>query len=63
MAIDDETLELMARAHDEEEAAQKGEPSPWRADLCTGPDFPEFRAERLAAMRCAAEALFRTLAP
>jgi len=44
----DELLEQMARAHDREEAAQKGEPDPW-AD-----DFPdEMKSERIAAMRAA----------
>lgn len=47
----EEVLDRMIRAHDREEAAQRGEPDPW-AD-----DFPEeMKAERMAAMRVAVEA-------
>ena len=30
--ISEEILEVMCRAHDEEDAAQRGEPSPWFLD-------------------------------
>lgn len=58
----DETLEAMARAHDEEESAQKGEPSLWaiqdRGDWQGDDgDWAEFRSERLTAMRCALKAV------
>ncbi len=51
-----EVLEVMAMAHDAEEAAQKGEPSPWRPDLGADQDH-EWRAERRAAMLCALQAV------
>lgn len=44
-------LERMARAHDREEAAQRGEPDPWAE---AGEDFEQFRDERIA---CFVEAL------
>jgi hypothetical protein len=51
---DEQALERAVRAHDREDAAQKGEPDPW-AD-----SFPEpYRSERLTAMRCA----FKAAAP
>lgn len=50
-----ETLEVMAMAADAEEAAQKGEPSPWRADIA-GQD-EEWKAERRCAMLCALKAV------
>lgn len=54
--ITDDILEQMARAHDAEESAQRGEPSPWRDDIA-GND-PEFRSERIFAMREAVKVLF-----
>lgn len=54
MKVDDATLLAMAKAHDLEEAAQKGEPSPWREDFDRD---PEWEAERVAAMRAAVEAM------
>ena len=65
VAWTDEQVERAARAHDEEDAAQKGEPSPWTHFNCsTGaefegdcPDCRSFRFERLAAMRKGLEAL------
>ena len=65
VAWTDEQVEAAARAHDEEDAAQKGEPSPWTHFNCsTGaefewdcPDCRSFRFERLAAMRKGLEAL------
>lgn len=50
----DALLEAMCRAHDQEEAAQRGEPSPWRDE---GDDFETFRADRIAAMRAAWSAM------
>lgn len=47
-------LEKMARAHDAEDAAQRGEPDPWSIE---GDDFEEFRAGRIEAMRAALQAL------
>jgi hypothetical protein len=45
---EDAALLRAVRAHDREEATQKGEPDPWAED------FPEpYRSERLTAMRCA----------
>lgn len=38
----------MAKAHDREESAQKGEPSPWREDFERDPDFEQ---DRFLAMR------------
>lgn len=38
----------MAKAHDREESAQKGEPSPWREDFDRDPDWEQ---ERFLAMR------------
>ena len=55
-AFSDEQVEAMCRAHDLEDAAQKGEPSPWR-DYNPADDDNEFRMERMCAMRCALEAL------
>jgi len=52
----DDVLEVMAMAHDAEEAAQMGEPSPWRPDLGVDQD-PEWRAERRTAMLCALQAV------
>lgn len=51
-----EVLEAMAQAHDAEDAAQRGEPSPWREDLGADQD-PEWRAERRTAMLCALQAV------
>jgi hypothetical protein len=50
-----EVLELMAQAHDAEEAACKGEPSPWREDIA-GQDA-EWKSERRSAMLCALQAV------
>lgn len=58
--ITDAQLELMCRAHDAEDAAQCGEPSPWEKTLfdpITGIEYTDFRGDRIAAMRCAVEAL------
>jgi hypothetical protein len=57
----DEELEAMCRAHDAEDAAQKGEPSPWDLPVETAEDHAAlmiFRCERLAAMRCAVDAIY-----
>lgn len=51
--ISDEAVEAAARAHDAEDAAQRGEPDPWDLE---GDDFNEFRADRMSAMRAALEA-------
>lgn len=53
----DETLERMARAHDQEDAAQRGEPTPWNTTDVAEEGDEEFRKDRLAAMRAAVEAL------
>lgn len=52
-----ELLEAVAKAVDQEESAQRGEPSPWRPDLCRGSAGQVFKAERRAAARCGLEAL------
>lgn len=50
-SVPDDAIERAVRAHDREDAAQKGEPDPW-AD-----EFPEpYRSERMTAMRLALEA-------
>jgi len=54
--LDDETLVAMCKAHDTEEAAQRGEPSPWD-DYDPATDDNEFRMCRIVAMRCAVELL------
>lgn len=59
--ITDEMVERAARAHDAEESALKGEPSPWTHYNCDGlyptevvcPDCKAFRDERLSTMRVA----------
>lgn len=51
-AVTEQIIEEMCRAHDLEDAAQKGEPSPWNIGL-DDEDFPSFRRERISAMRCA----------
>jgi hypothetical protein len=57
----DAVLEAMARAHDREDAAQRGEPDPWAWTPGEGDpvlqDFETFRADRVAAMREACTAL------
>lgn len=53
--LDERAIEDMCRAHDEEEAAQKGEPSPWREDI--GGTDEEWMAERRCAMLCALKAV------
>lgn len=55
-ALDERLIEEMCRGHDAEDAAQKGEPSPWRPDLGAYQDH-EWRAERRAAMLCALQAV------
>jgi hypothetical protein len=46
--VTDAMVELAVRAHDREEAGQKGEPDPWEEE------FPEpYRSERMTAMRLA----------
>jgi len=51
-ACTDAEVEAMCRAHDREDAAQMGEPSPW--DIAKdGVDWDDFRTSRLAAMRAA----------
>ncbi len=59
-------LEFMCRAHDQEEAAQKGEPSPWdiltevgtyEGDLAAAGEFEQFRKDRIATMRAALKAV------
>lgn len=50
-------LEAMARAHDQEDAAQRGEPSPWNFQGADSIDEEAFRDERLSAMREAVSAL------
>jgi hypothetical protein len=50
-------LESMAKAADQEDAAQRGEPSPWRFQGSDEADDAAFRAERLAAMREAWKAI------
>lgn len=65
VAWTDAVVEAVARAHDEEDAAQRGEPSPWIHYNCSSgaesaadcPDCRAFKAERLAAMRCGLAAL------
>lgn len=47
-------LEAAARAHDAEDSAQRGEPSPWREE---GDGFATFKADRISAMRRGFEAL------
>jgi hypothetical protein len=53
--VSDVVIRRMVEAHDAEEAAQKGEPSPWREDL-GAVDDPAWVSERMTAMRCAVEA-------
>lgn len=53
-------VEAMCRAHDAEDAAQKGEPSPWRDDFVQQAGKKaqkEFRDERIASMREALKAV------
>jgi hypothetical protein len=52
----DGLLEAMAKAHDQEESAQRGEPSPWSLDN-EAADFESFRSDRLAAIREAWKAI------
>lgn len=57
----DSVLEAMCRAHDAEDSSHMGEPSLWvvreRGDFSgSEQDWEEWRAERLAAMRCALQA-------
>jgi hypothetical protein len=52
----DDFLEHVARAHDQEESAQRGEPSPWTFKGADAGDDATFRSERLAAMREALKA-------
>jgi thioredoxin-like negative regulator of GroEL len=47
--VDEDAIILaMCRAHDREEAAQMGEPSPWREDFDRDPDWEQ---NRFLAMR------------
>lgn len=48
--VEVEIIMAMCRAHDREEAAQKGEPSPWREDL-GAVDDPDWVSDRFFAMR------------
>lgn len=64
VVIDEEALEAMARAYDEEDSAQRGEPSPWRSDLVEQYKLQDgelgwetWRQERLACMRAALKAV------
>jgi hypothetical protein len=65
VAWTDDQVEKAARAHDEEDSAQRGEPTPWLHYNCansaeiaaTCPDCAAFRSERLVAMRKALETL------
>lgn len=56
--ISDKAVEAAARAHDAEDAAQRGEPDPWSIE---GEDFKEFRASRIVAMRAALQAALPVL--
>jgi len=51
-AVDDAMVERMARAHDKEEAAQRGEPSPWADPTIDA----AWIAERITCMRAALQA-------
>lgn len=51
-AISDEMVAKMASAHDAEDGAQRGEPSPWKG-YDPNDDGGEFRSCRIAAMRAA----------
>lgn len=51
-----ELLVAMAKAHDQEASAQKGEPSPWDVSIFGEPD-QSFVAERVVAMQCALRAI------
>jgi hypothetical protein len=60
----DAMLEAVARAYDEEDSAQRGEPSPWRADLVESYKqqdgelgWETWRQERLACARAALKAI------
>jgi hypothetical protein len=46
----------MCRAHDAEDSAQRGEPNPWEI-YTDADDFEGFKADRIAAMRAALQAL------
>ena len=49
VTITEAQLLLATKAHDREDAAQKGEPSPWEIDADDSLD-PDFKSERLGAM-------------
>ena len=51
--LTDADLETICRAHDLEDSAQRGEPSPWLHYDCDGDcdDCQQFRSDRLTAMR------------
>jgi hypothetical protein len=51
-AVDDAMVERMARAHDKEEAAQRGEPSPWDDPTIDA----AWIAERITCIRAALQA-------
>lgn len=57
--LSDAQIEAICRAHDREDSAQRGEPSPWFHQDCEGDcaDCQEFRRDRLAAMRIGLAAL------
>ena len=57
MSITDEQCEAFARAHDRENAAQIGMPSPWDVPYIDPQQEAEWRAERLAAVRAGLEAV------
>jgi len=56
MTLSDTQVEAMCRAHDAEEAAQRGEPSPWD-NYDPRSDENEFRICRMVCMRTALEVL------
>ena len=53
MHLPDEQIIAMCKAHDKEQAAQMGEPSPWD----NVEEDPDWEMDRIAAMRCAVEAV------
>lgn len=64
MSTDEGVILDMVKAHDEEECAQKGEPSPWREDLVRQyitengqKAHDEWVHDRVVAMRCALRAV------
>ncbi len=57
--IGSDELEIMCRAHDAEDAARKGEPSPWDFVEQDGKVDAEWVSERLCSMRMAVNALMK----